>query len=190
MLQLTLNPAEIRGNVTTEPPHDKNNKMTVRPAKTQISQGIRLVWSESSLCTQWVAKDQSFLHADSEDTDQTGRMPGLTWVFAGRTVSLLVLSWGGSNVRSVLDGTLILNLIPRARDAWNAYPMCNCPQIRGPQIRRLKTLLHTDFRSCNCQCLKLQHMNFTIRILSLDPVSSGSTLFAILSTSFRRITLL
>ena len=26
-----------------EPPHDKTNKMTVRPAKTQISPGIRPV---------------------------------------------------------------------------------------------------------------------------------------------------
>ena len=41
--------------------------MSVRPAKTQISLGIRQVWSESSLCAQWVAKDQSILHADSED---------------------------------------------------------------------------------------------------------------------------
>ena len=50
-----------------EPSHDKTNKMTVRPAKTQISLGIRPVWSESSLCAQWVAKDPSFLHADCED---------------------------------------------------------------------------------------------------------------------------
>ena len=35
--------------------------------QTQISLGIRPVWSESSLCSQWVAKDPSFLHADSED---------------------------------------------------------------------------------------------------------------------------
>ena len=68
-----------------EPSHDKTNKMTVRPAKTRINLGIRPVWSESSLCTQWVAKDPRFLHADSEDSDQTGRMPGLIWVFAGRT---------------------------------------------------------------------------------------------------------
>ena len=40
-----------------EPPHGKTNKITVRPAKTQISLGIRPVWSESSLCVQWVAKD-------------------------------------------------------------------------------------------------------------------------------------
>ena len=79
-----------------EPPHDKTNKMTLRPAKTQISLGIRPVWSESSLCAQWVAKDPSFLHVDSEDSDQTGPMPRLIWVFAGRTVILLVLSWGGS----------------------------------------------------------------------------------------------
>ena len=29
--------------------------------------------------------DQSFLHEDSEDADQTGRMPRLVCVFAGRT---------------------------------------------------------------------------------------------------------
>ena len=65
--------------VTTlyEPQHDKTNKMSVRPAKTQISLGIRPVCSESSLCAQWVAKDPSFLHAHSEDSDQTGRMPRL-----------------------------------------------------------------------------------------------------------------
>ena len=66
-----------------EPPHDKTSKVTVRPVKTQISLGIRLVWAESSLCTQWVANDPSFLHADSEDSDQTGRMPRLIWVFTG-----------------------------------------------------------------------------------------------------------
>ena len=66
-----------------EPRHDKTNKMCVRPAKNQISLGIHPVWSESLLCAQWVAKDPSFLHADSEDSGQTGRMPRLIWVFAG-----------------------------------------------------------------------------------------------------------
>ena len=63
----------------------KPTKWHVRPAKTQISLGIRPVWSESSLCAQWVAKDPSFLHADSEDSDQIGRMPRLIWVVTGRT---------------------------------------------------------------------------------------------------------
>ena len=54
--------------------------------KTQISLGIRPVWSESLLCAQWVAKGSVLLQADSEDSDQTGRMRRLIWVFAGRTV--------------------------------------------------------------------------------------------------------
>ena len=66
------------------------------PAKTQISLGIHPVWSESSLCAQWVAKDPSFLHEDSKDSNQTGRMPRLIWIFAGRTLNLLVLSCRGS----------------------------------------------------------------------------------------------
>ena len=37
------------------------------------------------LCAQWIGKDSSFLHADSEDSDQTGRMPRLIQVFAGHT---------------------------------------------------------------------------------------------------------
>ena len=57
-----------------QPPHDKTNKMTVCTAETLISLGIR---PESSLCAQWVAKDLSFLQADSEDSDQTGRVPRL-----------------------------------------------------------------------------------------------------------------
>ena len=74
----------------------KPTKWHVRPAKTRISLGIRPVWSESSLCDQCVAKGPSFLHVDSEDSDQTGRMPRLIWVFVGAHTILLVLSWGGS----------------------------------------------------------------------------------------------
>ena len=79
-----------------EPRHVKSRKMSVNPARTQISLGIRPVWSEPSLCAQCVAKNPSFLHADSEDSDQTGRMPRLIWVFARRTLILLVLSCRGS----------------------------------------------------------------------------------------------
>ena len=73
----------------------KPTKWHVRPAKTQISLGIRPVWSEPSLCAQLVAKDPSFLDADSGDSDQTGRMPRLIWVFAGRTCHFIgfVMRW-------------------------------------------------------------------------------------------------
>ena len=63
----------------------------IQQTKCAPSEDSDQPWSESSLCTQWVAKDQRFLHADSEDSDQTGRMPRLIWVFAGRTLILLVL---------------------------------------------------------------------------------------------------
>ena len=69
----------------SEPRHVKTNKMSVRLVKTQISLDIRPVWSESSLFSQLVAKYPSFLHEDSKDSDQTGQMHRLIWVFAGRT---------------------------------------------------------------------------------------------------------
>ena len=58
----------------------------MKPTKWLCAQRrICLGWSESSLCTQPVAMNPSFLHADSEDSDQTGQMPRLIWVFAGHT---------------------------------------------------------------------------------------------------------
>ena len=44
-----------------------------------------------------VAMDPRCLQADSEDSDQTGRMSRLIVVYAGRTLILLVLSCRGSN---------------------------------------------------------------------------------------------
>ena len=79
-----------------EPRHDKTNKMSVRPAKTQITLGIRPVCSDSSL-SAWRKLGSLATHwAHSEGSDQTGRMPRLIWVFAGRTLTLLVLSYCGS----------------------------------------------------------------------------------------------
>ena len=66
--------------------------------RSQISLGICPVWSKSSL-SAWRKLGSWATHwVHSEDSDQTGRMPRLIWVFAGRWVILLVLSWGGSNV--------------------------------------------------------------------------------------------
>ena len=63
-------------------------------ASAQSDQSLRYALNAS----QWVAKDPSFLHADSEDSDQTGPMPRLIWVIAGHTLILLVLTCHGSNV--------------------------------------------------------------------------------------------
>ena len=113
-----------------EPPHDKTNKMTVCQAKTRISLGIRPVWSESSLCAQLVAKDPGFLHVDSEDSDQTGRMPRLIWVFAGCIVILLVLSWGGS----------CISAIKTTQHTSEIYASLNCKQFLTPSEREFKYL--------------------------------------------------
>ena len=65
--------------------HGKTNIMTVRPAKTQISLGIRPVWAESSLSAWRKLGSLATYGAHSEDSDQTRRVPRLNWVFAGRT---------------------------------------------------------------------------------------------------------
>ena len=82
-------------------------KWPERPAKIQISLGIRPVWSESPLSTKWVAKGPRFLHADSEDSDQTGWMPRLIWVFAARTCHfvgfvMLPLKYGPGHAKTCL----------------------------------------------------------------------------------------
>ena len=74
----------------------QNQQCAVRPAKTQISLGIRPVWSESTL-SAWRKPESLAAHwVHSEDSDQTMRMPTLIWVFTGRTLILLVLSCRGS----------------------------------------------------------------------------------------------
>ena len=65
--------------------HDKTNKIACAPSEDSDQ-------PESSQCTQWVAEDPMCLHADSKDSDQTGWMSRLIGVFAGRTISFLVLS--------------------------------------------------------------------------------------------------
>ena len=57
-------------------------------ASAQSDQSSLSAWTKLvSLAAHW---------AHSEDSDQTGRMPRLIWVFAGRSLILLVLSCRGS----------------------------------------------------------------------------------------------
>ena len=79
----------------------KTTKWVCAQRRLRSAWGIRPVWLESLLYAQWVAKDPNFLHADNEDSDQTGRMPRLIWDFIGHTAILLILSWGGSFVNDM-----------------------------------------------------------------------------------------
>ena len=54
LLNCSTTGAFIRIN---EPRHDNTNKMSLHPSAQS---------DQSSLCTQWVAKDKSFLHVDSK----------------------------------------------------------------------------------------------------------------------------
>ena len=75
-----------------EPPHDKTNEMA----------RLRSAWasaqSDKSLCC---TLHPSFLHVDTEDSDQTRRMPRLIWVIAGHTCNMVILSWDGSFIRTI-----------------------------------------------------------------------------------------
>ena len=74
-----------------EPPHDKTNKIAFEPNEDSDQPGHPPSLSESSQCAQWVAEDPMFLHADSEDSDQTGRMHRLrTQCFFTRTAKTLI----------------------------------------------------------------------------------------------------
>ena len=86
--------------------------MAVQPAKTQISLGICPVWSESSLSAWRNLGSLATYWAHGKDSDQTGLMPRLIWVFPGRTLILLVLSCIGS----YYDSNLIWLTVSRQVD--------------------------------------------------------------------------
>ena len=115
-----------------EPPHDKTNKRTMRPVKTQISLGIRPVWSESSLCTQWVATDPSFLHGDRKDWSdiRLGGCPGWSKSLLGAHAILLVLSWGGSfHIIWYLNADLLDNTC--RENILNKYKYAKTSELRN-----------------------------------------------------------
>ena len=91
-------------------------------------QRLRWAWASalSNLRTQaffmrtaktLIRLDASFLHADGEDSDQSGRMPRMIWLFAGHTVILLVLSCCGSFL--LLLPFKYYYLMKLGRNLWN-----------------------------------------------------------------------
>ena len=58
------------------PQHDKTNKVTVRSAKTQISLGIRPVWSEPLLCANGSLRTQAFFMRTAKTLIRLGGCPG------------------------------------------------------------------------------------------------------------------
>ena len=63
------------GSTPFESPHDKTNKMTVRPTKTDQPRHVPSLITVFTVCMKkaWVL---SYPLSASEDSDQTGQMPG------------------------------------------------------------------------------------------------------------------
>ena len=72
------------------------SRLMTKPTKSLCTQRrlrIRPVWSESSLCTQWVAKDQAFLTRTAKTLIRLGGCPGWSESSLGVHDILWVLSW-------------------------------------------------------------------------------------------------
>ena len=87
------------------------SRVMTKPTKWLCAQQrLRSAWRKlGSLATHW---------EHSEDSDQTGRMPRLIWVFAGCTVTLLVLSrlWWKTMIRNRYNSA---SDIERERNAYS-----------------------------------------------------------------------
>ena len=105
-------------------------------ASAQSDQSLLSTWRKlGSLATHW---------AHSEGSDQTERMPRLIWVFAGRTVILLVLSWGGSNIVRLCEYTEWVTShwteYCKIQNIWTPKNCCNYPKIGA--VGFYYTLMH------------------------------------------------
>ena len=98
------------------------------------SLGIRPVWSESSLCAQWVAKDpsfQAFFMQTAKTLIRLGRFPG--WIRPGWSESLLgahaillVLSWGGSNCQNSFSEITAIDAVLQLSQNTDINRNSNC----------------------------------------------------------------
>ena len=65
-----------------QPQHNKTNNMACAPSEDSNQPGHQLsLISLHCVLSRQIYNDPMLLHADSEDSDQTGRMPRLIWVW-------------------------------------------------------------------------------------------------------------
>ena len=153
-----------------------------------VQRRLRSAWAtaqtdQSSLCTQWVAKDPSFLHADSEDSDQTGQMPRLIWVFAGRTAILMVLSCRGTlyclsfpviNIACVRSFPIVDGILVRqSRGCWNAW----YPSILIGANNHLATNGHQRYRLV----LTVTDVQQQYQLVTIITISSSHQLYRLVA---------
>ena len=74
----------------------QNQQNDVCPGNTQLSLGIRPVWSESSLFAWRNIGSLATENVQNKESDPAGRMPGWTESLLGAQVFSLILSCSGS----------------------------------------------------------------------------------------------
>ena len=100
--------------VIIEPRHDKTNKMNARPAKTHISLELGHPPSLITLFAVRMKKPWVLSNPLSarEDSGQTGWMPRLIWIFAERTVILLVFLCRSSSTSVYIVSVSLQRIFP------------------------------------------------------------------------------
>ena len=116
-------------------------KWHMRPAKTQISLGIRPVWSEASLAA-WRKLGSLATHwAHSEDSDQTGRMGGCPG-WSDSSLGAQTFCWFYHEVAHLSFGLLYFDysMVFREVSSHNIFWLISC------QSQVCKTwMLHVSF---------------------------------------------
>ena len=110
----------------------KATKWHLRPAKTQLSAWRKFV----SLATHW---------AHSKDTDRTGRMARLIWVFAGHTLILLICR----DVAKIIQLSALIT-----RSGWFSSRMCLIFVKYGAEHNYS---YFQDFHHCDCAVCAYQY---------------------------------
>ena len=128
------------------------------PAKTRISLGIRPVWSESSLCAQWVAKGPSFHRADSEDWSHWADKPFCWFCHEAAQICLTVFATCIAPIRLTfyVSDKALEGYIQTAIEVI----LCNISSAHETAV---------NLRSRSCTCLR----NFMIKVSVIRRTSTG-----------------
>ena len=124
----------------------QNQQKGVSPTKTHISLSIHPVWSESSLSAWRNSGSLAIQWARNKDSNQTGWMPRLIWVFAGRTCHFVgFVMWWLNNKITVL----LCVIIQTKQDRMNFTVMGEHDKFSGILLAKLWTwyfLVHNPWR--------------------------------------------
>ena len=116
---------ERQNRMIYELAHDKTNKMACAPSEDSDQPGHPPVWSESSQSARRKLGPLATHWANSKDSGQTGRMPRLICVFAGRTFHLVgfVVRW------LIWESRKTKGACTFAQDCWEASPFAHIFRI-------------------------------------------------------------